>query len=65
MEDDYQEFDYNTLSGLILDILERIPAEGELIEWKNFQFEISKIDGARIDKVIVRKFNTEEDIISQ
>ena len=65
MEDDYQEFDYNTLSGLILDILERIPAEGELIEWKNFQFEISKIDGARIDKVIVRKFNTEEDIINQ
>lgn len=54
-EDEFQEYDYNTLSGLILDILERIPAEGEEIQWQNFTFTISHMDGARIDKVLVKR----------
>ena len=39
-EDLYQEHDYNTLSGLILDILEHIPSTGEKLRWKNFEMEI-------------------------
>lgn len=54
-EDEFPENDYNTLSGLLLEIAQHIPAEGEQIIWKDFDFEISKMDGARIDKVIVKK----------
>jgi len=53
MENIFQEYDYNTLSGLILDIAEHIPQVGEVIQWKKFKFEILNMDAARIDKVLV------------
>lgn len=54
-EDLYAEHDYNTLSGLILGILERVPKTGEKLAWLDFEFEIVDMDGARIDKVLVKK----------
>lgn len=56
MEDLYAEHDYNTLSGLILEILERVPKTGEKLSWLNFEFEIVDMDGARIDKVLVSRY---------
>jgi putative hemolysin len=53
LEEWYAEYDYNTLSGLILDILEHVPHEGEKFSWYHFDFEIIDMDGARIDKVLV------------
>lgn len=44
---------YNTLGGLILDILDRIPKTGDKLQWMEFGFEIVDMDGARIDKVLV------------
>jgi putative hemolysin len=61
MEDLYQEHDYNTLSGLILDILERIPETAEKLRWKNFDMEIVDMDAARIDKVLVRRIDESVD----
>lgn len=61
MEDLYQEHDFNTLSGLILDILERIPAEAEKLRWKGFEMEIMDMDAARIDKVLVRRIDDSVD----
>lgn len=46
---------YNTVGGLILELLEHIPQSGEQVDWKNFHFEIVDMDGARIDKVLVVK----------
>jgi len=53
MQELYPESDYNTLSGLILELLEHIPREGEKVVWHNLAFEIVDMDGARIDKVLV------------
>lgn len=61
MEDLYEENDYNTLSGLILDVLERVPKTGDRFSWMGFDFEIVDMDGARIDKVLVRKKKKEEE----
>jgi len=55
MEDYYEENDYNTLSGLILDVLEKVPKTGDRLTWQCFEMEIVDMDGARIDKVLVRK----------
>lgn len=55
MEDLYNEYNYNTLSGLILEELEHIPKTGEKLSWRDFDFEIVDMDAARIDKVLVRK----------
>lgn len=53
MEDFYNEHDYNTLSGLLLEILQHVPKVGEKLSWDKFEFEIVDMDGARIDKVLV------------
>jgi putative hemolysin len=57
----YATFDYNTLSGLILEVLERVPETGDKLVWKCFEFEIVDMDRARIDKVLVRKLSGPED----
>ena len=57
----YKRYDYNTLSGLILEMLEHIPQVGEHVEWEGFCFEIADMDGARIDKLLVSKLADEEE----
>ena len=53
MEDLYPDYNYNTLSGLILQQRGHIPKTGESMEWNDFTLEIVDMDGARIDKVLV------------
>ncbi len=55
VENLYAESDYNTLSGLILAELGRLPVTGERLHWNCFDMEIVDMDGARIDKVLVKK----------
>ncbi|MFA5302165.1 MAG: hemolysin family protein [Bacteroidales bacterium] len=62
MEDLATDHDYNTLSGLILDVLEHVPVTGETFLWKGLSIEIVDMDIARIDKVLVRQVkNTSPD----
>ncbi len=49
----YNDYNYNTLSGLILEELKHIPHTGEKLSWHDFDFEIVDMDAARIDKVLV------------
>lgn len=49
-----QDYEYTTVAGLILDELEHVPVAGERVRWRNFEFEVVDMDGARIDKVIVK-----------
>lgn len=51
----YPNYNYNTLSGLILQYLGHIPRTGETMQWNNFTLEIIDMDGARIDKVLVNQ----------
>ncbi len=53
MEDLYNEYPYNTLSGLILEQLRKIPHVGDKLQWLHFEIEILDMDRARIDKVLV------------
>lgn len=62
-EDLYDQHRYNTISGLMLNLLERIPKEGDKVSWEGFIFEIMDIDGVRIDKVLVMK--QKEPIVSE
>ncbi len=44
---------YNTVGGLILELLEHIPQSGEQVCWYDFVFEVVDMDGVRIDKILV------------
>lgn len=55
LEDLATEYVNNTVAGLILHQLNSIPKEGDKMDWLNFEFEVVDMDGARIDKVLVRQ----------
>jgi putative hemolysin len=50
---DENEEQFDTLAGFILNELERIPQEGDNLEWHGFKFEIMDMDNNRIDKILV------------
>ena len=60
-ENSEEEFDFNTIGGLILELLEHIPQSGETVSWKEFDFEVLDMDGARIDKILVKLREEESD----
>ncbi len=35
--------------------MERLPAEGDHVDYENFRFEVLDMDGQRIDKVLVSR----------
>jgi putative hemolysin len=47
------EGNYETLGGLLMTQLGRIPFTGDHIEWENLRFEVVDMDGHRVDKVMV------------
>jgi len=45
----------NTVGGLILHLMHRIPKAGEKVNWKDLDLEVMDMDGIKIDKVLVKK----------
>jgi putative hemolysin len=46
--------DYDTLGGLFMAQMGRIPRVGDKFEWNNLYFEVMDMDGHRVDKVLIR-----------
>jgi len=43
---------YNTLGGMVILLLERLPRTGDHVTWENWRFEVVDMDEKRIDKVL-------------
>jgi len=48
------DYEVTTLSGLIMTELSHIPKQGEKLIWHKFELEVIDMDGAKIDKVMVK-----------
>ncbi len=48
-----EEANYETVGGLFMALVGRIPVVGDHFEWQNLRFEIVDMDGHRVDKVLV------------
>jgi putative hemolysin len=46
---------YNTLAGMIMLLLGRLPATADAVEWSGWRFEVVDLDGKRVDKVLVSR----------
>ena len=44
-----------TLAGLLLELMDRIPSEGDSVHWRGWRFEVRRMDGHRIDEVRVTR----------
>ena len=47
------EADYQTVGGMVMDALGRVPEEGDRFEWEGYSFEVLDMDGRRVNKVLV------------
>jgi putative hemolysin len=43
---------YNTLAGMIMLLLGRLPRTADAVEWEGWRFEVVDLDGKRVDKVL-------------
>jgi len=50
-----EEGNYDTLSGLVMTALGRIPTSGEHFHMAGYRFEVVDMDNKRVDKVLVQK----------
>ena len=55
MEEYIKDYEVNTVGGLIMHELGRIPKQSEKMHWANLEFEILDMDGPTIDKILVTK----------
>jgi putative hemolysin len=46
--------EYTSVGGLLLDLLQHIPHEGERITWKGLGFRILRMDDTRIESILVK-----------
>jgi putative hemolysin len=49
---------YNTLAGMIMLLLGRLPRTADTVEWEGWRFEVVDLDGKRVDKVLVSRTET-------
>ncbi|MGV8990630.1 MAG: hemolysin family protein [Thiobacillus sp.] len=43
---------YHTLGGLVMWLAGQLPQTGDVLTWRNWQFEVVDLDGKRIDKIL-------------
>jgi len=55
MELKLPEGDYETVAGFILDLLERIPKQGEQMRYKGLKLVITKMRGMKIEEILLTK----------
>ena len=46
---------YNTLAGMIMLLLGRLPRTTDSVDWGEWRFEVVDLDGKRVDKVLVSR----------
>jgi putative hemolysin len=52
---------YNTLAGMIMLLLGRLPRTADKVEWGGWSFEVVDLDGKRVDKVLVNRLTVPEE----
>ena len=57
LETDYDQGDYDTVSGLIYDLVGSVPGEGQKIRWHDLELVVDKIEGQRIRQVTITRKN--------
>ena len=50
---------YNTLAGMVMLLLGRLPHTTDTVEWQGWRFEVVDMDGKRVDKVLATALQAE------
>ena len=52
---------YHTLGGLVMWLAGQLPQTGDVLTWRNWQFEVVDLDGKRIDKILATQIPAAEE----
>jgi putative hemolysin len=52
---------YNTLAGMVMLLLGRLPQTADKVEWEDWRYEVVDMDGKRIDKVLATRLKHSHD----
>ncbi len=52
---DIENEGFTTLGGLAMHLLDKVPTEGDIFEYKGYRFEVVDMDNSRLDKLLVSK----------
>ena len=55
-----EKAEYQTVGGMVMDTLGRVPAEGDRFAWEGYSFEVLDMDGRRVDKVLASPSTSED-----
>ena len=58
LEMDIEEVPYATLSGWIMDELDKVPEVGDTFDSEGYRFTVETVDGMRVDTAVVEKLET-------
>ncbi|WP_456397986.1 hemolysin family protein [Desulfurobacterium sp.] len=50
-----EEGDVDTVGGLVMRLLDRIPKEGDSVEWSGLHLKVEKMEGNRIKSIVVER----------
>jgi len=54
-DDHYSDADFNTVAGFIIEKLDSMPRKGDQFDWNDLHFEVAKMDGRRLETVVVKR----------
>lgn len=54
LDTDHDQADYDTVGGLIYDLIGSVPTQNQKIRWNDIEFEVERVEGQRILNVLVR-----------
>ncbi|HMN28911.1 MAG TPA: hemolysin family protein [Caldilineaceae bacterium] len=52
---------YQTVGGLVMAVLGRVPSTGDSFVWAGYRFEVMDMDGRRVDKMLISPVQAVED----
>ena len=53
--------EWDTVSGLVFNLLGHVPAEGETVRFQDLELRTERVQGRRIESVIIRKVPRDDD----
>jgi putative hemolysin len=58
-----EDNEFNTLGGLVMHRLGRIPTAADHFEWNSLRFEVMDMDKNRVDKVLIARLTPARDVV--
>ena len=58
---DIEEVPYATLSGWIMDELDKVPEVGDTFDYGGYRFTVETVDGMRVDTAVIEKLIPKEE----